>query len=356
MSFMSSFQSRANSRSASAPGCARSPAWFSGLVAAGLLALACEGIPSEGLDVGDAVEARPESLREPPEGVVIDLGTAAIPTHPLEGFSLPERVGSRFASWSEGEVSTAAFELRGGAREYLVAFLAEPYHMLGDVPVAIRLNKQPLIDTTLARGWGAYRAVVSGQRVVAGRNHLSFHYAKTGRPSDFDPRSTDVRDLSVRFDQIQIQPITVRTELAFGSKNALAQAALGEGWARDASDRGTGTWTVGKRALIRFFVDSSEASAPYSLALVARAPRGVAERGVNLVLNGTPLGSLTFDERKTSAVLDVPAARLTRENELALEFSKLEAPSALDPSSKDTRLLGLRVFELTVAPKALAAK
>jgi hypothetical protein len=353
MSFISLFQSRASSPPASDRTRARS--WLATLGVAAL-ALACEGVPIDRLDVGDAIEAQAPPPRELPEGAVIDLGVATTPTHSLEGFSLPERVGSRFASWSEGELSTISFELRGGASEYLVAFLAEPYHMLGDVPVTLRLNKQPLMETTLASGWRAYRAVVSGERVAAGRNQVSFHYGKTGRPSDFDPRSTDVRDLSARFDQIEIQPITLRAELAFGSKNALAQAALGEGWARDPSDRGTGTWTVEKRALIRFFIARSELSSPYSLALAARAPRGVAERTVNLVLNGTPLGSLTFADSKTTALLEVPAEHLKRENELALEFSKLEAPSSLDPSSKDTRLLGLRVFELSVAPKALAAK
>jgi hypothetical protein len=320
------------------------------------LTLACQGTPVDGLEVADPIEAPSASPRELPESAVIDLGTATTPTHPLEGFSLPERVGSRFASWSEGEVSKASFDLRGGAREYLIAFLAEPYHMLGDVPVAVRLNKVPVIETILAPGWRAYRAVVPGDRIAVGRNQVSFHYAKTGRPSDFDPRSTDVRDLSARFDQIEIQPVTLRSELAFGSKNALAQASLGEGWARDPSDRGTGTWTVAKRALIRFFIAPSELSSPYSLALMARAPRGVAERNVNLVLNGTPLGTLTFSATRTTAALELSAERLLKENELVLEFSKLVAPSALDPSSKDTRLLGLRVFELNVVPKPRAAQ
>jgi hypothetical protein len=324
----------------------------------GLLLIACQDAP---VDLGDAVDAPPPAPpappAEPPAGAVIDLGIEAPPTHSMDGFSLPERVGSRIASWSEGELSTIAFDVRGGAKSYQVAFLAEPYHMLGEVRVGISLNKRPLTETTVLRGWRAYRVVAPGDRVGAGHNVLAFHYSKTGRPSDFDPRSNDLRELSVRFDQIQVQPITDSVELAFGSKNALALAALGDGWARDPSDRGTGTWTIASRALIEFQLARPEAGpSVYSLSLAARTPRGVAERSVSLTLNGAPLGTLRFQDEKATAVVDVPAERLKADNELALEFSKLEPPAALDRNSKDSRLLGLRVFELDVAPKALASQ
>lgn len=319
------------------------------------LSVACQGAPVE---MGEPVD-EPASLvlSELPSGTVIELGIDAAPVQPMEGFSLPERVGARLASWSEGEVSTVSFDLRGGEKDYVIAFLAEPYHMLGDVPVDIALNKQPLASATLARGWRAYRLVTPGARITAGRNELSFRYAKTGRPSDFDATSNDLRNLSVRFDQLQIQPVTQRVELSFGSKNALAQAALGDGWARDPNDRGTGTWTIRQRALVTFQLARAETSAPvYGLALSARTPRGAGERSVQLSLNGTALGSLAFSEEKTSAAIDVPSERLKAENELVLEFAKLDPPSTFDPSSQDARLLGLRVFELTVSPKALAAK
>jgi hypothetical protein len=325
------------------------------LAGVALLSFACDGAP---VDVGDAVDVPPAAPpAELPQGAVIDLGMDAAPSQPMEGFSLPERVGSRLASWSEGELSSVAFQLRGGAREYEVAFLVEPYHMLGDVPVGISLNKRSLVDTTLAPGWRAYRVVVPGSRIVAGQNELAFHYEKTGRPSDFDPRSSDVRELSTRFDQIQVQPITERVQLAFGSKNALALAALGDGWARDPGDRGTGTWTVANRAVITFHIAMPEARfAQYGLSLSARTPRGVVDRSVSLTLNGAPLGRLAFHEKKATLVIDVASERLKAENELVLEFAKLEPPTRADPRSTDKRLLGLRVFELEVAPKALASQ
>jgi hypothetical protein len=338
-----------------------------GLIAAGWV-MGCEGAP-----VGIAAEEEEEEVApapaapvELPAGAVIDLGSEVPPSQPLSGFSPPERVGERLASWSDGEQSKIGFDVHGGADRYLVAFLAEPYHMLGEVPLRVSLNGRPLMEASLANGWRGYRAVVAGDRIVAGRNQLAFHYAKRGRPSDFNTESSDLRDLSVRFDQVQVQPITGRAELSFGSKNALALAALGEGWAHDPNDRGTGTWTIASRALITFHVEPPAAlpagnapggagAAPtYQLSISARTPRGVAERSVNLELNGAPLGQLSFHEAKAAGVVDVPAERLKGENELALRFARLESPAQLDPSSKDTRLLGLRVFELQVAPRGAA--
>lgn len=321
-----------------------------------LLLCACQGEP---VDAGEPPADVPlaTAVAELPAGDVIDLGVDAR-THVMDGFSLPERIGPRLASWSEGERSTMTLNLRGGEQDYLVAFLAEPYHRLGEVPLAVTLNQKALGDLTVARGWRGYQLVVSGERVGAGRNELSFRYGKTGRPSDFDPASTDMRDLSVRFDQIQLQPITQHVSLAFGSKNALALAALGDGWARDPSDRGTGTWTVDQRATLSFHLASGPAKpAAYRITLAARTPRGVAERSVALSLNGATLGQLSFQDKKGAGSIDVPAERLKGKNELALEFGDLKSPAELDPQSKDKRLLGLRVFELDVAPlgEALAS-
>jgi len=323
---------------------------------AGLLLVAsqlgCRGEPADMRAPAPEDEPVEPARADYPASAVVDLGIDDGPRQLVEGFSLPERVGARFASWSEGELSTVTMSLRGDAGDYLVAFLVEPYHRLGTVGVSLALNGRPLGETQLAKGWRAYQLPVSGDRVVAGRNALSFQYSKTGRPSDFEPQSTDVRSLSVRFDQIELAPITERAQLTFASKNALALAALGDGWARDPSDRGTGTWTIAKRAQLTFHLvaPGTQPRPGYRLTLTARAPQGVLERNVELTLNGAPLGSLVFAATKTTASLDVPAERLSAVNELWLEFERLESPAQLDAESKDKRLLGLRVFGLDVAP------
>ena len=199
----------------------------SALLCAALLA-SCQGEPADFRNTVEEEVPAPKPV-EYPASAIVDLGSDDGPRQRLEGFSMPERVGARFASWSEGELSTVKVDLRGGARDYLVAFLAEPYHRLGAVTVNLSLNDRPLGETQLERGWRAYQLPVTGDHIRAGRNTLAFQYSRTGRPIDFEPRSSDVRALSVRFDQVQIAPIGDRVKLGFGSKNALALAALGEG-------------------------------------------------------------------------------------------------------------------------------
>jgi hypothetical protein len=328
------------------------PSRLLGAAAALLGALACKGLA---VDVGDPDEPRAAAAELPlgsyAPGTVIDLGSEGGPNHTVAGFSLPERIGPRRAAWSEGDVSTVAFNLRGGEKQYLVAFLAEPYHALGDVPVSITVNKQPLAQTSVGGGWRAYGVVAKGELFNAGRNELAFQFAKTGRPSDSDPASNDVRDLAVRFEQIQVQPIGVSAELSLGSQNAAALAALGEGWVRDASDRGTGTWTVGERSVLVFHLAKVVETPGYRLAVTARAPRGAKERTVTLSLNGEPLERLTFPDTKQTSIVEVAPRRLRSQNELAFEFEQIEPPAELDPASKDTRPLGLRVFEVNVTPQ-----
>ena len=332
----------------------RGPLWFGGLlvgwVLSGWLFSGCQGEPSNLGPEATELEVPAAPSPELAPGVVIDLGAEDGPAHLTEGFSAPERVGSRRASWSEGETSSVAFSVRGGAPEYLLAFLAEPYHVLGDVSMGVSLNRRPVVDTIVSRGWRAYSLVVSGNLLAQGRNELAFHYTKTGRPSDFDRGSSDIRELSVRFDQIQVQPIGSEAQLSFGSRNAIALAALGDGWARDPNDRGTGTWTVANRAVVTFHLAKSAAPV-YRVSLAARTPRGVAEQPVAISLNGEMLGQLAFHEKKSTLSLDVPARGLKGENEVVLEFAQLKSPAEIDPSSKDTRLLGLRVFNLDVTPK-----
>lgn len=332
-------------------------AW--GCVALLALGVACQVGPIGPGELTEEPTAAPPApllaQAELASGAVLDMGADDSQSHVLDGFSLPEAVGARRASWSEGEVASVAFHLLGAAKSYQVTFLAEPYHELGELAVGLSMNKRATGEATVSRGWRAYRVVVPGDKVNRGRNELAFHFSKTGRPSDFNPQSTDVRQLGMRFEQIQVQPITNRAELAFGSRNATALASLGEGWALDPSDKGTGTWTVGQRAQIKFALErepaSPSAAASYRIDLDARTPRGVSTRSVRVSLNGAPLGELAFGDKKTTRGFEIPAERLAGENELVLEFGQLEPYSTLDPKSKDDRLLGLRVFHLDVAPK-----
>lgn len=314
-------------------------------------ALACKGLAADIGDPEPQAAAAELPLGSYAPGSVIDLGLEGGPNHTVSGFSMPEQIGSRRARWSEGDVSTVAFNLRGGEKQYLVAFLVEPYHVLGEVPVNLAINARPLGQASVKGPWRAYGLVASGDMFNAGRNELAFQFARTGRPSDTDPKSNDVRELAVRFEQIQVQPIGVSAELSLGRQNAAALSTLREGWVRDPSDRGTGTWTVGERSTLVFHLAKVEDTSGYRLALTARAPRGAKSRQVALSLNGEPLERLTFADSRQTSIVEVSTSRLRTENELVFELEDLQSPAELDSASTDTRPLGLRVFEVNVTPR-----
>lgn len=312
-----------------------------------LLAVACQAAQAEG-DLRAEVASTSEGLSETlPAGAVIDLGDEGAE---IEGFSPPEVVGPRHASWSEGEVSMIAFKLKAESEKYLLAWLGEPYHALGKVSVSLAINQQPLIETNLERTWRAYKVVTPRELLVEGRNELTFRYSNVARPSDVDPRSNDMRPLGVRFDQVQVQPIGSSVQLVFDNKNALALAHLEQGWAFDAADGARGVWTLGNRSTLSFHLLNPEAGS-YVLSFTASALPGVGERNVKVTLNGDPLGPFTFGEARTSVRVEIASEKLKAANELVFEFDKLASPAQLDRRSKDQRLLGLRVFAVSAMPK-----
>lgn len=294
-----------------------------------------------------AAELTPAHL---PASTVINFDENEVHEYEVDGFSPPETFGTRRASWSDGSESTLTFKLRGDADRYLVAFLGEPYHAVAGLTVNLSVNAHSVARPTLAREWRAYQFVVPGDLVTGGRNVLSFQYSKTARPSDVNPRSTDMRELGIQLDQVQFQPITQRARLLLNNHDALALAALNDGWARDPRDRASGVWTLGERASLTFHLADPKPVA-HNLSLLASAVPGVPKRPVSLTINGYALPALTFEDKRGRLNMEIPPGRLRGENELVFAFDNLESPADLDPRSKDTRSLGLRVFELLVAPK-----
>ena len=181
-------------------------------------------------------------------GVVIDLGTDEERSELISGFHSPEPVERRKASWSDGNSSEIEFALKGSAKRHLLALLGEPYFAIQPVAIKASVNGKELGSVKLESGWKGYGLVIEPGIAKEGGNALSLHYSKTGRPSAIEAASTDARELSVRLDEIQVQPITDRVRLVFDMNNALMRAALGEGWAVDANDPSLGMWSVGPRA------------------------------------------------------------------------------------------------------------
>jgi hypothetical protein len=299
----------------------------------------------------DAALTRDEAITSPqPSAALIDLGSDEAHDQLIEGFFPPERVGRRNAPWSDGKSSVLSFGLTVEPRPYVLAFLAEPYFMIQPLRVSLSLNGKPVGDSEVNAGWNAYSLLVDPGLARNGDNRLAFHYSRTARPSDLDPTSPDTREISVRIDQVQFQPIGERVELSFRMNNALSRAAMGAGWAIDPNDRFAGVWTLGPRALVSVRLATPAVSAAYTLQLTAHCQNGIAEQPVNVALNGSELGRLAYTTKRSTQSLAVPASSLREENEIVLAFDGLKTPAEINPKSNDVRPLGLRVLTLVLAP------
>lgn len=289
-------------------------------------------------------------LRGSASGAIIDLGADDERTELITGFHAPEPVEHRQASWSDGDTSELAFSLKGSTKRYLLAVLGDPYHAIVPVTVQPKVNGKELSAVQLEGGWGGYGILLEPGVVREGDNSISLRYSKTGRPSVIEAGSTDSREISVRLDEIQVQPITERVRLVFNMHDAMLRASLAEGWAVDASDTAPGMWTRGSKAGITLYLEPATAK-DYGLELTAHSQGGVTEQTVLVHLNRTTLGQLTFSPRKSTRRVVVPNALVHERNELVLQIQDPKAPSEVDPKSQDQRLLGLRVSKLELAPQ-----
>jgi hypothetical protein len=282
-------------------------------------------------------------------GATIDLGSAEAQENLVEGFFAPERSGRRNASWSDGSSSRLTFRLKPEPSPYVLAFLAEPYVNILPFSIAVALNGKSLGNAEMKPGWQGYRLPIDPSVLRAGDNKLALNYSRTARPADVEPQSPDVREISVRIDQVQLQPISNRVQLTFHMRDAFSRSAMGEGWAVDENDRFAGIWTVGRRAVVRADLTKSTATS-YALSLTAQAQAGIAEQAVHILVNGADLGTLKFQSVRSTRSLTLTAAAVREQNEIAFVFDELKAPSEINPKSSDSRLLGLRVLSLELVP------
>lgn len=300
-----------------------------------------------------AEQAAPSSvgpLRSSATGAVVDLGADDERGEHITGFHDPEPVERRKASWSDGDSSEIVFSLKETPKRHLLALLAEPYFAIQPVSIRANLNGRELGTIHLDAGWKGYVLVVEPGVAREGDNALTLHYSKTGRPSVIEASSTDTREISVRLDEIQVQPIVERVRLVFDMHNARLRAALAEGWAVDASDPSPGLWSVGPRASLVLYLEP-QAGKDYWLELTGHSQGDVPEQTVMVQMNGTALGALTFAPRKSARGLIVPAAVVRERNEIVLEIRDPKSPASIDPRSSDQRLLGLRALKIELLPR-----
>jgi hypothetical protein len=291
---------------------------------------------------------KPVPVDSLPSAAVFDLGVEQQGRAPPVGFFAPEVIGARRASWSDGPLSKLKLSIRPDAERYLIAFLVEPYHAISPVSLAVAVNGADVGSIRLERGWQAHELELVRRWLEPGTNEFSFRYSRTARPIDAEPASTDARDLSVLFDQVQLSPVTREARLVFSNRDALGLALMDEGWAKDPNDKAPGVWTSAQRAALKLYL--APAPGAYELEITAHALPHVKDQKALVRWNSVSLGQVTFSDVKGTAKLTLAADQMRDENELVFELEGLRPMHELNPESDEKRLLGIRLVALAVVP------
>jgi arylsulfatase A-like enzyme len=146
------------------------------------------------------------AAREVHETGALDIGTLEARHHLLEGWSRDERNGDGVTlAWGMGERSTLSLDVLV-PRDLELWFRCWPFAPEDGVPQTLTafLNGTPLGQLSLAAEAASYRLGLPAAALLAGTNELEFRYARSRRPSDLWPGSSDERSLAVAWDALEL--------------------------------------------------------------------------------------------------------------------------------------------------------
>jgi len=140
-----------------------------------------------------------------------------------------------------------------------------------------------------------------------------------------------------------------RIQFGLGSEGAFKTT----GWSNTES---WGTWTAGSESAGLSMNLPAGSKGPFTMSVEASAllTKSHPQQVVNVLANGQKIATWTYSLSDTSPLksAEIPDS-LIKGSALNIAFEAVDAisPAQADPSSKDTRLLGLAMKHLTIAPK-----
>ncbi len=124
----------------------------------------------------------------------------------FEGFGNGEAESEISYRWSnKGEVIVrfTLVEVEPG-EPYTLGLSARCFAPLSPLKTEMVLNDVPAGSLELTESWCGYELPLPKDAVVAGSNELLFRFERTGRPSDFDPQTSDGRPLGMALDLLWV--------------------------------------------------------------------------------------------------------------------------------------------------------
>jgi hypothetical protein len=142
-----------------------------------------------------------------PESTALDLGTTSAHPHLGRGFSHDEVADGRSVVWNDGPVSTVLLGAPADKRRaHRLLVTGQGFSPALPQFVAVAVNDTVLGHYELSPAWQTAEVRVP-PGTLADLNRVEFRFSRTIKPRDVSGESSDVRDLAVRFDRIELLPV-----------------------------------------------------------------------------------------------------------------------------------------------------
>jgi len=145
---------------------------------------------------------------------MLDLGRGAVRPFLGSGFSFDEISGDRDGVWSVGRTSRLFFLMDPVSEAYVLTLTAKAFHPLAPLSVQAELNGKPLGSVSVGHEIGSYELAVPRAALERGKNELVLAYASTLAPVRTEAGSTDVRELGIFVDWLELRRASQQTSLS----------------------------------------------------------------------------------------------------------------------------------------------
>ncbi len=279
--------------------------------------------------------------------VRVDVGTEDGRRYLGTGFSGNERNDARTFAWSVGPSSDVIVTMQDSPGPAVFQLVARAYHTLVPLRVDISVNQRPTGSVTLTGEFTRASVLLPAGVLRSGPNTVRLAYARTAKPSENDPGSTDERELAVMYDGLLLSPLPLAAHVDFGTEGAHPFQAEGFSFDEVAGERSS-VWSDGPRSKL-WFRGVSGGPVTCVLEVVAAAFPAALPLEVALSLNDRQVGAFkpTAAWQKHEIPLGNPGV-VAGSNVLAFTYSRAVRPKDAFPSQRDTRQLAVRYDTLDV--------
>jgi hypothetical protein len=239
------------------------------------------------------------------------------------------KVGERPVAALAGKESSLRFDLDPSNDEYMLSLITF-VDGAKSVTVHPHLDDRALTDITFEPGWGIYASAVPKDGLTGSSHELTLGL------------DTVPEKAVIAIDSVTVAPLEAEVSFGLGAE---AVGTLVDGFSKPSE---ASVWSEGPRSVLGIVL-APTAAKQYRLDIRANALSRIAPLEVTARVNGTSVGTASFQKRGTDATWLVPAKALhPGVNRVELNYPKTAIPAEYNPDSKDKRSLAVKFYRIAL--------